>query len=321
MRLTGQKASGRAEVGARFSFELRVACGVPLGSRGTLRERISLQSGRLPYSSDSQRALSDALRAVRLIWGRTMLNKRRRAFAASVLLLGVLSAGDLRAQKVQFVVTPLASSTWRCDYSIVNDSPFSLSELRVFFEPTTFAALSAVATPPGEWISSVRQPDPGIPADGSVTWLSRFFGPLPGETVVGFSVAFTFTGDGVPGSQEFVFIDPRLSEVVARGFTEPLPPAIPEPSQVALLCIGLMGFAAKRIPGWGARYQGTSRGVAPCRHAEHRLHRYCRPHPSSARPIDAKAERLIQDHARSPNPGHGHGAVTHRQWRLHDTVL
>ena len=220
---------------------------------GLLRERISLQSGRLPYSSDSQRALSDALRAVRLIWGRTMLNKRRRAFAASVLLLGVLSAGDLRAQKVQFVVTPLASSTWRCDYSIVNDSPFSLSELRVFFEPTTFAALSAVATPPGEWISSVRQPDPGIPADGSVTWLSRFFVPLPGETVVGFSVAFTFTGDGVPGSQEFVFIDPRLSEVVARGFTEPLPPAIPEPSQVALLCIGLMGFAAKRIPGWGAK--------------------------------------------------------------------
>jgi len=87
----------------------------------------------------------------------------------------------------------------------------------------------------------------GIPADGSVTWFSRFFGPLPGETVAGFSVAFTFTGDGVPGSQEFVFIDPRLSEVVGRGFTEPLPPAIPEPSQVALLCIGLMGFAAKRI--------------------------------------------------------------------------
>ena len=172
-----------------------------------------------------------------------------RSLALAVAAFGLaLALQDADAQatahaKVQFVATPLAGSTWRYDYSIVNDGPFSLSELRVFFEPTTFAALSVLATPPGEWISSVRQPDPGIPADGSVTWFSRFFGPLPGETVAGFSVAFTFTGDGVPGSQEFVFIDPRLSEVVAGGFTEPLPPAIPEPSQVALLCLGLMGLA------------------------------------------------------------------------------
>jgi len=180
-----------------------------------------------------------------------MLSKRRHAFAASVLLLGILSGGDLRAAKVQFVATPLASSTWRYDYSIFNDGPFLASELRVFFEPTTFAALSVlatpVATPPGEWITFVQQPDPNIPADGFFFAFNRFFAPARGETVSGFSVGFTFTGDGVPGSQEFVFIDPRFGGIVARGFTEPLPPAVPEPSQVALLCIGLMGLAAKRI--------------------------------------------------------------------------
>ena len=180
-----------------------------------------------------------------------MSSIRRYAFAASVLLLGILSAGDLRAAKVQFVATPLAGSTWRYDYSIFNDGAgFLASELRVFFKPTTFAALSVLATPVaplGEWITFVEQPDPSIPADGFFFAFNRFFAPALGETVSGFSVGFTFTGDGVPGSQEFVFIDPRFAGVVARGFTEPLTSAVPEPSQIALLCIGLMGLAAKRI--------------------------------------------------------------------------
>ena len=111
-----------------------------------------------PLSERSRASPGQALHRRAFEQGRTMLNKRRRALAVLVLLLGVLSAGELHAAKVQFAVTPLRGSTWRYDYSIVNDSPFGTSELRVFFEPTTFAALSAVATPPGEWLSSVLQP-------------------------------------------------------------------------------------------------------------------------------------------------------------------
>lgn len=177
-----------------------------------------------------------------------MTRRLNDCLAACLLIIGLLGSGSAPAASVQYKSTNIAGSTWRYDYTLINDGPVTVDEWTVFFDPLSFSALSVVATPVG-WDSIAIQPDAVVPSDGFFDSLAISAGLESGQALSGFSVTFVFLAGAAPGSQPFNIVDSRTFATLQTGFTETagaIAP-IPEPSHASLLLLGLVFMVARKL--------------------------------------------------------------------------
>jgi hypothetical protein len=158
-----------------------------------------------------------------------------------VLLPFVLAAvavwlpATARATVIEFEVTNVAGDVWQYDY-FVDGTFVGLQEgFAVYFDETLYADLVAIGPSPADWDVLVLDPIVALQSDGIYDALAlvdnpTFSGP--------FSVAFTWLGAGIPGSQPFekYALDGSLQPVpIESGDTVPL---VPEPATFLLLATG-----------------------------------------------------------------------------------
>jgi hypothetical protein len=166
-----------------------------------------------------------------------------RALAA---LVALVCAPAAHATLITYSATNVADATWRFDYSIANDTLSSpIEEVTIYFGLGLFSNLQ-VSGSPLTWDSIVIQPDELIPSDGFFDSLALDRALSPGDTLSGFSVLFDFLGTGTPGSQRFEVVNPTSFLVIDSGVTSAPPTAVPEPSSLALLFLGLLAASFLR---------------------------------------------------------------------------
>lgn len=167
-----------------------------------------------------------------------MNTKNTRGWLAGVALCAF--AGSAQAAYIEYTTTDLGGGTWRYDYTVGQeaDQAFDIEEFAIFFDLGLHSNLSLFSSPL-DWDGLVAQPDPWLPDGGFADWLALGAGIVPGSSLGGFSVSFTWLGLGTPGPQAFDIIDPSSFEVLRSGVTTP----VPEPGTLGLLGLGMAGVA------------------------------------------------------------------------------
>jgi len=186
------------------------------------------------------------------------------------LLVAPVFSGAAMASPIFFETTDLVDITpgedrWRYDYTVGNDTRFDIEQFTIYFDyglyefslisddfgyvvdPDTFSA-------PSDWDPFVAPTDLilGEVQDGFYDAFALFDLIAPGDPISGFSVDFTFLGDGTPGEQFFEFFgfdefgDDVLGEsYTQRMMTEP-PVAVPAPATGTLLVLGTLALFSRR---------------------------------------------------------------------------
>lgn len=167
--------------------------------------------------------------------------------AASLLLSTGLAT---QAAVIESTYSSLGGGQWSAEFNVLGDgSPAQIGEFTIFFPQALFSNLSLAATP-STWDSLVIDGDPGIPADG---FLDAFaIDPVDalsvGESRDGFTVKFSFIGQGSPGSLPFDIIDANF-QILFSGrtiVTGVAPGQVPEPGTFWLFGLGLIGAGVAR---------------------------------------------------------------------------
>jgi hypothetical protein len=165
-----------------------------------------------------------------------------------------LFSSSAQATTINFFTTPLGGSSWRHEYTIMNDSlTTAIEEFTIFFDHSLFSNL-AIASSPTDWDSIVIQPDPALPATGFFDSLALFGALAPGASLGGFSVTFMYAGFGNPGSQLFDIVDPQTFAVLDSGLTARIDLAEPGSLPLLLLAIFLTVISV-RMRSAGRRYR------------------------------------------------------------------
>jgi len=165
----------------------------------------------------------------------------RMLFAPAIVLVAVILAPAARATTITYAATDVSGSTWQYDYSITNNTqPANIGEFTIFFTLGQTANL-AVQASPGNWSSTVVQPDPNLPADGYFDSQALDAGLAPGSSQGGFSVQFTWLGTGTPRAQTFNIVDPNTFATLEAGTTTAAAVPVPLPASLVLLISGLVG--------------------------------------------------------------------------------
>ena len=167
-----------------------------------------------------------------------MNTKIMRGWLAAAALCAF--TGSANAAFIQYATTDLGGGSWQYDYTVGQDAEegFDIEQFTVFFDLGLYSDL-LVEGSPLDWDGLEVQPDPELPDDGFADWLALGFGIAPGSSLSGFSVAFTWLGQGTPGAQRFDIIDPISFEALRSGVTTP----VPEPGTLGLLGLGMAGMA------------------------------------------------------------------------------
>lgn len=162
----------------------------------------------------------------------------QRLFALVLFISGALP--HAHAAVVTTNYANLGNNLWTVDLALVNDSDAAgINQFTVYFSPSTFSALSVLASPPG-WDSFVAQSDAALAAPG----FFDSFNPQAltyGRAQAGFTVAFTLMGQGAPGHLAFDIVGRDFS-ATSSGVTT----SVPEPSAALLLLTAGMVFGACR---------------------------------------------------------------------------
>jgi len=119
---------------------------------------------------------------------------------------------------------------WEYDYTVYNsDLAPPLEAFTLWFDADLYENLVVTTPDPlsDKWEELILQPVPGLGYGYDL--FANEEGLLPGETAQGFSIRFSWLGDGMPTSQLFSVTDPASFETVYEGFT------VPEPSTFVLL--------------------------------------------------------------------------------------
>jgi hypothetical protein len=166
------------------------------------------------------------------------------SLSASIIQYEVMTSGGSNGTgngatgTYQFFVSGFV---FRANQPCLNNPTLECSEaLDIQFDQTMFGQLSNGIAPAG-FDLLLFQPNNPPQAPGDYSALALVDKPsLLGQ----FSVDFTFTGQGTPGSQAFT-IDQFDSNggfqgVVLTGETAPLASSVPEPSSVSLIAAGLL---------------------------------------------------------------------------------
>lgn len=158
---------------------------------------------------------------------------------ALALSFGLTFASTASAAVVSYNAVSLGGTQWRYDYRVVAEiGDPTIVEFTTFFESGSYANLAVISAPAG-WDALAISPDSGIPADGFFDALSLVDGISSGSSLGGFSVSFTFLGDGKPSDQRFDIVDPMTFATIDTGtttvFDEPVP--VPEPSALSIFIL------------------------------------------------------------------------------------
>jgi hypothetical protein len=162
----------------------------------------------------------------------------------------------VHAQTISYTATDVSGSTWDYNYTITNNTKSTIDEFTIFATLGQYSNLS-VAASPSSFSSIVAQPDPGIPADGYFDAQAISAGLSAGRTLSGFSMQFTYSGSGSPGSQLFNIVDPNTFTTLAAGYTTAAGAATQAPeihfgsvaSAITLLLASLIVFRSRCVSG------------------------------------------------------------------------
>ncbi|MEZ4352291.1 MAG: PEP-CTERM sorting domain-containing protein [Myxococcota bacterium] len=166
-----------------------------------------------------------------------------------VLLFVLAFAPTALATTVYYQATSLGGSSWRLDYTVVNDTlAVDVEEITIWFDATETADLTAAIAPSG-WDPLAIPADPLLFEDGFYDALALGVGIAPGASLAGFSVELDYLGVGAPGAQYFEIVDafdPSIvldsGTTVARVVSAP----VPEPGAALLMLVGIGVVASRR---------------------------------------------------------------------------
>ncbi|MBL8200339.1 MAG: hypothetical protein JNK40_05135 [Chromatiales bacterium] len=159
------------------------------------------------------------------------------------LLLALLATAPAPATTILYAATSQGGSSWRYEYSVINDSlEAPILEFTIYFPLDRYADLVVAGGPPG-WDPLVAQPDADLPDDGFYDALALAGGIAPGATLAGFGVTFSYLGAGAPGSQRFEVINPGSLAMLDAGNTA----LVPLPGSGPGLAAAVLVAAAVRV--------------------------------------------------------------------------
>lgn len=150
------------------------------------------------------------------------------------------------AAVITYDATHVSASQWIYNYSVKADTAEPpINEFTIYFDHALFADLSLLSSPQ-DWDTLIVQPDISLLSNGFLDALALADGLQQGNTVNGFSVAFTYLGSGIPGSQRFDIVDPITFSTITSGQTSLSgvrpPTGVNEPSSLLLLAPSLLGL-------------------------------------------------------------------------------
>ena len=172
------------------------------------------------------------------------MGTKKKALLAAVLIAAPIVAN---ASTINYSAVDVSGTTWQYNYSITNSTqPSNIGEFTILFTLGQYSNLSVEASP-GNWSSIVAQPDPVLPANGSFDTQALDLGLPPGGSQGGFSVRFTWLGQGTPGAQTFNIVDPDTFSTLEAGSTIPMSPVpIPAAAWLMLSSLGGLGVFARK---------------------------------------------------------------------------
>ena len=182
-----------------------------------------------------------------------MLRAWQRALIAGIAI--ITFAAPAHAAVIQFQARDLTDvvsgeDLWAYDYFVSGQTFLENQGFSIFFNPAQYASLAVTAMPSADWDVIALQPEPALPDDGLYDALALVSGASLANP---FTVTFRWLGgaDLAPGAQTFTvnqFDSAGALSVLETGRTVALenPATVPEPSTLALIALGAIGFAARR---------------------------------------------------------------------------
>lgn len=178
---------------------------------------------------------------------------RASTLITRVAFLFLFAAVPAVANTITFNLQNLGSNTFRYTYTVSNDGTLgpgvSIRLFDILFDPALYDETSLTIVTPGplnsQWSQQILLSVPGVPAAYDAYAIS--LGIPSGQSVTGFAVEFTWLGGPAgPGVQPFEIYDPNTFALLESGTTSANAAAVPEPSSLALLGIGLSAIVLIR---------------------------------------------------------------------------
>jgi len=169
------------------------------------------------------------------------MNKRFIFKAIACVLLCINM--NARAAIITGELTDLGNSQWSLDLALTNNDAAGINEFSIYFSEVLFSNLQIVSTPSG-WDSIVAQPDMFLNSAGFFDSYNPL-ALLQGHSQSGFSLRFTYVGQGLPSELPFdIFAD--NFQWLSSGVSSPALASVAEPAPLVLLLLGLLGVARVR---------------------------------------------------------------------------
>ena len=170
-----------------------------------------------------------------------------KIFSAIVIL--VCMASPAKAALITTNFSDLGSNQWTVDLTLANNSDNAgINEFSVYFSELFFSNLSII-TSPQAWDSLVFQPDLFLGSTG----VFDSYNPQAlafGSTQAGFTLVFTFLGQGAPSALPFDIIGADFLPTSSGTSTNPTV-SVAEPSSALLMLLGcvLLGWSRRARQG------------------------------------------------------------------------
>lgn len=163
----------------------------------------------------------------------------KQHFFKKIFALFILCAAAINSAQAALITSnfsDLGGNQWTVDLTLTNDSDAAgINEFTVYFSELLFSNLSIINSP-SAWDSLVVQPDLFLNSAG----FFDSFNPTAlalGNSQSGFTVGFTFLGQGAPGALSFDALDADFN-LLSSGATSNAPARVSEPSAFLLMIFG-----------------------------------------------------------------------------------